>query len=110
MGFPSNYEEINELFVYLSMTLVITADHSHSNVNFWQYIHPGWAGTSHALSEHKISEDETQLLDDNTQLVAHGKIGDSANEGMPSHSLKCWETTGWLHNLWPLEWYSAPQS
>jgi hypothetical protein len=23
---------------------------------------------------------------------------------------KCWETTEWLHNLWPLEWYSAPQS
>jgi hypothetical protein len=24
--------------------------------------------------------------------------------------LKFWETTEWLHNLWPLEWYSAPQS
>jgi hypothetical protein len=23
--------------------------------------------------------------------------------------LKCWETTEWLHNLWPLEWCSAPQ-
>jgi hypothetical protein len=23
---------------------------------------------------------------------------------------KCWESTDWLHNLWPLEWYSAPQS
>jgi hypothetical protein len=22
----------------------------------------------------------------------------------------CWETTEWLHNLRPLEWYSAPQS
>jgi hypothetical protein len=22
----------------------------------------------------------------------------------PSGSIKCWETTGWLHNLWPLEW------
>jgi hypothetical protein len=21
-----------------------------------------------------------------------------------------WESTDWLHNLWPLEWYSAPQS
>jgi hypothetical protein len=27
----------------------------------------------------------------------------------PSGSIKCWETTEWLHNLWPLEWYSAPQ-
>jgi hypothetical protein len=26
----------------------------------------------------------------------------------PSGSIKCWETTDWLHNLWPLEWYSAP--
>jgi hypothetical protein len=25
-------------------------------------------------------------------------------------SIKSWETTEWLHNLWPLEWYSAPQS
>jgi hypothetical protein len=24
--------------------------------------------------------------------------------------IKCWETTEWLHNLWPLEWYRAPQS
>jgi hypothetical protein len=28
----------------------------------------------------------------------------------PSGSIKCWETTKWLHNLWPLELYSAPQS
>jgi hypothetical protein len=28
----------------------------------------------------------------------------------PSGSIKCSETTKWLHNLWPLEWYSAPQS
>jgi hypothetical protein len=27
----------------------------------------------------------------------------------PSGSIKCWETTEWLHNLWPLERYSAPQ-
>jgi hypothetical protein len=27
-----------------------------------------------------------------------------------SGSIKCWETTEWLHNLWPLERYSAPQS
>jgi hypothetical protein len=27
-----------------------------------------------------------------------------------SGSRKCWETTEWLHNLWPLDWYSAPQS
>jgi hypothetical protein len=27
----------------------------------------------------------------------------------PSGSIKCWETTEWLHNLWPLKWYSAPQ-
>jgi hypothetical protein len=25
-------------------------------------------------------------------------------------SIKCWETTEWLHNLWPVKWYSAPQS
>jgi hypothetical protein len=28
----------------------------------------------------------------------------------PSGSIKCWEATEWLHNLWPLESYSAPQS
>jgi hypothetical protein len=28
----------------------------------------------------------------------------------PSGSIKCWETTEWLHNLWPLGRYSAPQS
>jgi hypothetical protein len=28
----------------------------------------------------------------------------------PSGSIKCWGSTEWLHNLWPLEWYSAPQS
>jgi hypothetical protein len=28
----------------------------------------------------------------------------------PSGSVKCCETTEWLHNLWPLEWCSAPQS
>jgi hypothetical protein len=28
----------------------------------------------------------------------------------PSSSIKCWESAEWLHNLWPLEWYSAPQS
>jgi hypothetical protein len=27
-----------------------------------------------------------------------------------SGSIKCWETTEWLHNWWPLEWYSAPHS
>jgi hypothetical protein len=27
----------------------------------------------------------------------------------PSGSIKFWETTEWLHNLWPLERYSAPQ-
>jgi hypothetical protein len=27
----------------------------------------------------------------------------------PSGSIKCRETTEWPHNLWPLEWYSAPQ-
>jgi hypothetical protein len=26
-----------------------------------------------------------------------------------SGSIKCCETTQWLHDLWPLEWYSAPQ-
>jgi hypothetical protein len=28
----------------------------------------------------------------------------------PSGSIKCWESTEWLHILWPLEWYPAPQS
>jgi hypothetical protein len=28
----------------------------------------------------------------------------------PSDSIKCWETTEFLNKLWPLEWYSAPQS
>jgi hypothetical protein len=23
----------------------------------------------------------------------------------PSGSIICWETTEWLHDLWPLEWY-----
>jgi hypothetical protein len=27
----------------------------------------------------------------------------------PSGSIKCWESTEWLHNLWPLERNSAPQ-
>jgi hypothetical protein len=27
----------------------------------------------------------------------------------PSGFIKCWKTIEWLHNLWPLEWYSAPQ-
>jgi hypothetical protein len=27
----------------------------------------------------------------------------------PPSSINFWETTEWLHNLWPLEWYSAPQ-
>jgi hypothetical protein len=26
----------------------------------------------------------------------------------PSGSIKCWETSEKLHNLWPLEWSSAP--
>jgi hypothetical protein len=26
-----------------------------------------------------------------------------------SDSIKCRETTEWLNNLWPLEWYSAAQ-
>jgi hypothetical protein len=25
----------------------------------------------------------------------------------PSGSIKCWESTEWLHNLWPLERYSS---
>jgi hypothetical protein len=39
------------------------------------------------------------------QVVSSGECG---NE--PSGSIKCLESTKWLHNLWPLEWYSAPQS
>jgi hypothetical protein len=27
-----------------------------------------------------------------------------------SDSIKCWKSTEWLHNLWPLKRYSAPQS
>jgi hypothetical protein len=25
-------------------------------------------------------------------------------------SIKCWETTEWLHSWWAFEWYSAPWS
>jgi hypothetical protein len=28
----------------------------------------------------------------------------------PSGSIKSWESTEWLHILWPLERYSSPQS
>jgi hypothetical protein len=28
----------------------------------------------------------------------------------PSGTIKCWVSIEWLHNLWPLEWYSAPHS
>jgi hypothetical protein len=28
----------------------------------------------------------------------------------PLGSIKYWESTECLHNLWPLKWYSAPQS
>jgi hypothetical protein len=28
----------------------------------------------------------------------------------PSGSIKCWESTEWLHKLWALKWYSSPQS
>jgi hypothetical protein len=35
-------------------------------------------------------------------------IGELGNELLGS--IKCSETTEWLHNLWPLEWYLAPQS
>jgi hypothetical protein len=34
--------------------------------------------------------------------------GELGNE--PSGSIKCWDSTEWLHVLWPIEWYSAPQS
>jgi hypothetical protein len=34
--------------------------------------------------------------------------GESSNE--LSGSIKWWETAEGLHNLWPVEWYSAPQS
>jgi hypothetical protein len=41
-----------------------------------------------------------------------GTGGESSCElgNEPSSSIKCWESTEWLHNLWPVEWYSAPQS
>jgi hypothetical protein len=35
-------------------------------------------------------------------------VGSSCEVGNePSGSIKCWECTEWLHNLWPLEWYSG---
>jgi hypothetical protein len=37
-----------------------------------------------------------------------GELFELGNE--PLGFIKRWETTEWLHNLWPLEWYSAPQS
>jgi hypothetical protein len=27
-----------------------------------------------------------------------------------SVSIEFWQTTEWMHNVWRLEWYSAPQS
>jgi hypothetical protein len=45
------------------------------------------------------------LAQDIVQVECSCKLG---NE--PSGSIKFWETTEWLHNLWPLERYSAPQS
>jgi hypothetical protein len=42
--------------------------------------------------------------------LAQDRVESSCELGNePSGSIKCWETTEWLHNLWPLEWYSAPQ-
>jgi hypothetical protein len=37
-----------------------------------------------------------------------GSSCEHSNE--PLGSIKCWEPTEWLHNLWPLTWCSAPQS
>jgi hypothetical protein len=43
--------------------------------------------------------------------LTHVQVESSCELGNePSGSIKCWETTEWLDNLWPLEWYSAPQS
>jgi hypothetical protein len=42
------------------------------------------------------------------RIGTSGEFCELGNE--PSGSIKCWETTEWLHNLWPLEWYSSPQS
>jgi hypothetical protein len=38
------------------------------------------------------------------------RIGTGEHDNEPSGSIKCGESTEWLHNLWPLEWYSAPQN
>jgi hypothetical protein len=44
-------------------------------------------------------------------IIIHFKVRKVNNSGNElSVSIKCWETTEWLHNLWPLEWHSAPQS
>jgi hypothetical protein len=44
--------------------------------------------------------------------LAQDRTGQSSCElsNKPLRSIKCWETTDWLLNLWPLEWYTAPQS
>jgi hypothetical protein len=42
--------------------------------------------------------------------LAQDRYSSSERGNEPVGSIKCWETTEWLHNLWPLEWYSAPQS
>jgi hypothetical protein len=39
------------------------------------------------------------------------KVESSCERGnQPLGSIKFWKSTEWLHKLWPLEWYSAPQS
>jgi hypothetical protein len=45
------------------------------------------------------------LAQDTVQVESSCELGNES-----SGSIKCWESTEWLHNLWPLERYSAPQS
>jgi hypothetical protein len=41
--------------------------------------------------------------------LGYGQVESSFEFGIePSGSIKCWETTEWLHSLWPLEKCSAP--
>jgi hypothetical protein len=43
--------------------------------------------------------------------IGLGVVESSCERGKePLGSIKCWETTECMHNLWPLEWYSAQQS
>jgi hypothetical protein len=62
-----------------------------------------------------INNIKTDLLETGLNVVdcislAHYRYSSCKRGNEPSGSMKCWETTEWLQTLWPLEWYSAPQS